>query len=302
MANAVKLYNEFYESSMRPPLYSAPWWLNATCGVHGWEVIPGKAEDGHIESLLPVCRTKIRGLNAIITPPMTQWLPVLSRDEFGPHSFADFIHSIPAFPIVDITVKPGLLVLNESQKIKIHFKYSYILTYTTTDFQFKSRYNENLKRNLREAEKKYTIEKSNDIPSFLSLCQSSYQLRKMNEPAWIEKIAPGIIHALEEHKAGNITLAFYKSEPVAGILTGWDSGTTYYLLGGRRNTEEGDSAHAILLDHAIGEAQQRGHDFDFEGSMQPGIANFFQSFGAIPVAYWHIQKFRGLGKLWSMLH
>jgi hypothetical protein len=302
MADALTLYNDFYQRSKHPPLYAAPWWLNATCGMHGWDVLPGNVVDGNIESLLPVCRTKIRGMNAIVTPPMTQWLPILSRDESDFNSFADFIHSIPKCPIVDITLKPTVHVSPESQSVQIQFKYSYILPYKENDLHFKSRYNENLKRNLRDAEKKYRIEISNDMAAFLSLCRSSYQIRKMNEPAWIGKIAPAVILSLWEHNAGRITFAYYEDEPIAGILAGWDLNTTYYLLGGRLNTTEGDSAHAILLDHAIGEAQQRGHDFDFEGSMQSGIANFFQSFGAIPEPYWHIRRFRGLGKLWAMLH
>src|SRR5690349_7309796 len=148
MADALTLYNDFYQRSKHPPLYAAPWWLNATCGVHGWDVLPGKVVDGNIKSLLPVCRTKIRGMNAIVTPPMTQWLPVLSRDELYPGSIDDFIHSIPKIPILDITLKPTVHASTEHQSIKIHFKYSYILFYNENNVDFKSRYNENLKRNL----------------------------------------------------------------------------------------------------------------------------------------------------------
>jgi len=99
-----------------------------------------------------------------------------------------------------------------------------------------------------------------------------------------------------------IHLAIHQGVAIAGILTGWDSKTSYYLAGGRNGDDQGASAHALLLDHVIHEAQTRGLAFDFEGSMNPGIANFFQSFGAKPESYLQIRKFRGMGKLWSLLH
>ena len=91
------------------------------------------------------------------------------------------------------------------------------------------------------------------------------------------------------------------NDPVAGIMTGWDATTAYYLLGGRNETG-GASAHAYLLDDAVSHAVAHERKFDFEGSMHPGIANFFQSFGAKPAPYIRIRKYKGLGKLWSYLH
>jgi hypothetical protein len=90
-------------------------------------------------------------------------------------------------------------------------------------------------------------------------------------------------------------------EVLAAVLVAWDPVSTYYLAGGRTARPGAASAHAILLDHAVGDAMARGTSFDFEGSMHPGIANFFQSFGARPEPFTRLTRFTGAGRLWAFL-
>ncbi len=302
VATSVKLYSELYEACDNAPLYAAPWWLNATCGPGGWDAIPLSDEDGLTSVMIPFYKTLIRGLSAVITAPMTQWLPVLKTDHSPVYPIAAFLQSLPECSILDLTMKPGKNPILPGPSFHVNFKYSYIIPHHEEHNHFKLNYNEGLRRNLREAEKNYAIAASDDIQTFLRLCQSSYHLRKMNPPSWLLYIVPVVVDALKEYRSGMINMVFHRGVAIAGILTGWDKDTTYYLSGGRHNDEQGAHAHALLLDHAISEAQQKGHKFDFEGSMHPGIANFFHSFGAAPESYWQIRKFRGMGKLWSLFH
>ena len=296
------MYTDFYASCDNAPLYAAPWWLDATCGQGGWDFVSLPGEEGKAAVFIPFYKTLIRGLSAFITPPMTQWLPVLTIDHSPVYSIASFLQLLPECSILDLTMKPGKNPILPGPSFHINHKYSFIIPHDGANGHFRLKYNEGLRRNLREAEKNYTIAASEDIETFLSLCQFSFHHRKMNPPFWLDHIVPMVIAALRKNHSGMINMAFYEGKAIAGILTGWDTDTTYYLLGGRRGDEPGASAHALLLDHAISEAQKKGHKFDFEGSMHPGIANFFQSFGAVPESYWQIRKFRGVGKLWSLFH
>jgi len=302
MATAVSQYNEYYETCLNPPLYSAPWWLDATCGKDGWDVFTFQNEYGQFVAVIPYCNTRIRGLRAVINPPLTQWLPILGETESIPHLLDAFIQSCFVYPILDVAVKPHTHVNAEELPFQYKIRYSYILRNTGNNFQARSGYNEGLKRNLREAEKLYTIQSSYDISTFLALCHSSFHQQKIKAPSWLDRIVPALFHSLHKNNRGQIDLAYLDNKPVAGILTAFDHSTSYYLTGGKGDMEQGASAHALLLDHAIEKAMEKGLDFDFEGSMQPGIANFFQSFGAVPEPYWHIRKFRGAGKLWSLFH
>ena len=108
--------------------------------------------------------------------------------------------------------------------------------------------------------------------------------------------------SLSDSQSGSLDFAMHNGKPIASILTAWDHKATYYLAGGRTGDEAGASAHALLLDKALINSIQAGREFDFEGSMHSGIANFFQSFGASPEEYWQVKKYRGLGKAWSLFH
>ena len=82
-------------------------------------------------------------------------------------------------------------------------------------------------------------------------------------------------------------------EPVVGAFVAHHAGTAYYIAGGQARTPEGEDAMALLLDRLITWSLEAGcHTFDFEGSMQPGIAFFFRSFGAVPHPYLRLQAGR----------
>ena len=75
------MYEEIYASTMQPPLYGAPWWLNASCGIEGWDVFCLNDQDKNQLAFLPYQKTVIRGMKAIVNPPMTQWLPMIRTSQ-----------------------------------------------------------------------------------------------------------------------------------------------------------------------------------------------------------------------------
>lgn len=300
-SSAVNAYHTLYASIKEPLLYSAPWWLDATCGQEGWDAIVRRDRDGLPLAALPYQHTRIRGLSALITPPFTQWVSLLGGGEpHGPLSLA-LLAELPKSSILDLSLRPDTTLRVPESGFPITLKYSFVITPAVGNEDHRKGYNEGLRRNLRQAEKQYMVKASNDIDVFLSLCRQSYEQQKMKPPQWLDIVVPRVHSALTSHQCGILTLATSNGKTIAGVLTAWDHATSYYLAGGRTADEQGASAHALLLDHAIRASHDRGTIFDFEGSMHPGIANFFQSFGGVPSAYWHIRKFRGAGKLWSLL-
>jgi hypothetical protein len=81
-----------------------------------------------------------------------------------------------------------------------------------------------------------------------------------------------------------------QGERIAGAVFAKNNRKIYYLLAW--NNEEGRSAAAshLLMDQVI--AAHAGSDIvlDFEGSDVPGIAHFFEGFGAEPLPYLSIRK------------
>jgi hypothetical protein len=286
-----------------PLLYTSPWWLDATCGAGGWDTGIGYNAERKPVAALPYHFTRIRGLSALITPPFTQWVSLLSQDnvvEPITQSMA-LLSELPKTAILDLSLRPDADPPISNHFFPVALKYSYIIPSTTTPEKIRSGYNEGLRRNIKQAEKGYTVEQSTDIASFLSLCKQSYQQQKVKVPSWLDRVVPAVFNGLLSHQCGMLTIAKANGQIIAGVLTAWDSRTSYYLAGGRIADDHGASAHALLLDNAIHAAIKRDTLFDFEGSMHPGIANFFQSFGAVPQSYWNIRRFRGAGRLWSLL-
>jgi len=282
-------------------LYAAPWWLDATCGVGGWDAGIGYNAERKPIAALPYRLTRIRGLTALTTPPFTQWVSLLSQDNIAEPSSMALLSELPQTAILDLSLRPDADLPFRDSLFPVALKYSYIIPSNTSRDQIRSGYNEGLRRNIKQAEKKYVVEASSDIVGFLSLCRQSYQQQRMKVPSWLDQVVPAVFTGLSSHGCGMLTIAKAQGKTIAGVLTAWDSKTSYYLAGGRTADDQGASGHAFLLDHAIHAACDRGTLFDFEGSMHPGIANFFQSFGAVPQSYWHIRKFRGAGRVWSLL-
>ena len=241
-------------------------------------------------------------MKAFINPPMSQWLPVLKTETDARISLVDFIGSLKAYSILDMSFRPEKNLLYPGEELPVHFKYSYLISPLQSKETIRSNYNEGLRRNLKLAENNYTIEESNDIKTFLSFCTNTYQQRKIKTPPWLLNVVPEVCNGLQKNQMGKLEFAFENGKPIAGILTGWDKQASYYLMAGRSGDEGGASAHSLLLHNAVMEANDAGRSFDFEGSMHAGIANFFHSFGANPQAYWQIKRFRGVGKLWALFH
>ena len=298
----VRSYISLFEAGTRPLLYAAPWWLDATCGENNWDAVVRKSEDGRVIAALPFHTTKIRGLSAVITPPLTQWVSLISSTDDSGISNQSLLNDLPKSSILDLCIRPEKELLHQGSDLPINLKYSFIIPDMDSMESVRKAYNEGLRRNLRQAEKNYTVEVSDDIAGFLSLCEQSYFQRNMKPPKWLDEVVRNVFKQLNLHQCGSITLAKVQGKVIAAVLTAWDQHSAYYLAGGRTADDQGASAHALLLDHAVAAAQSKGIAFDFEGSMHPGIANFFQSFGGSPVAYWQMRQFNGLGRLWSLFH
>lgn len=291
-------YHQLYEVQPDKRLYAAPWWLDATCGNDGWDACFSESEGTTLA--LPYCAQRIRGLAAMITPPLTQWVDILHQGT-APSSYSSLFSNLPDRPILDISVKPGIDLLPLPSSLRISSQYSYVLPPATNAAKAIAGYNDSLRYSLKLAPENFSIKREVDIQLLVQLYAAVFRQKSMKPPWWIASVLPRLIRAVLNRGQGEMRFARDRDKVIAGSLIVWDDSHDYYLVGGRDAGEGGMSAHAFLLHDAIVSAGARNHDFDFEGSMVAGIASFFQSFGAKPVPYTRIRRFRGMGRLWSMV-
>ena len=298
---SIRSYHTLFESARDVPLYSNPWWLDATCGVGGWNALISYDAAQRPIVGIPFLKGRIRGLSAIITPPMTQWVSLLSGEHDPGEANTFTLTALPKTSILDLAIKPDVRINLQDYSTAPALQYSFVIPRADDMKSVRAKYNEGLRRNLKQAGQLHTIEESGNLDGFQKLCHQTYRDRNMHAPSWFDRIVPGVYEKLIANQCGTLTLAITQGKIIAGILTAWDSFSTYYLAGGKVADDHGTAAHALLLDHAIQDACARGTSFDFEGSMHPGIANFFQSFGSVPVSYWYFKKYRGAGRVWASL-
>ena len=299
--DAVREYESLYETAGGSRLYTAPWWLGLTCGPAGWTALSHRDLQTGTRMALPVHVCRIRGMKALVTPPLTQWVDVLAESP-DPSPWTDaFIAGIPRLPIIDVQVSGMPEGTFSTHGIRAALRYSYILPASPDIAAVRAGYSEGLRRNLREARSAYAVEATDDAGILLAMMRSSYAQQNVAPPPGTDDVIPRVMTALATRGQGRCLVARDGKDVLAAVLVAWDPVSTYYLAGGRTSRPDAASAHSILLDHAVEDAMVRGTSFDFEGSMHPGIANFFQSFGARPEPFTRLTRFTGPGRLWALL-
>lgn len=300
-ADAIREYERLYESVGGSRLYTAPWWLGLTCGPAGWTALFHRDPQSGTRMAMPVHACRIRGMKALVTPPLTQWVDVLAESPDPSPWTEAFIAGIPKLPIIDVQVSGMPEGPFAAHRIRAVLRYSYILSASPDIAAVRTGYSEGLRRNLREARSAYVVESTDDPGILLEMIRASYAQQSIVPPPGTDNVIPRVMTALAGRGQGRCFVARDGQEVLAAVLVAWDPVATYYLAGGRTARPGGASAHTILLDHAVSEAMARGTSFDFEGSMHPGIANFFQSFGARPEPFTRLTRFTGPGRLWALL-
>jgi hypothetical protein len=155
-------------------------------------------------------------------------------------------------------------------------------------------FSKSFQRNLRAAERHYSISDCS-AAELHPLIESVFAMRDASSPLSLSTLGK-MIEILSDRGQCRTYAARDADGIQAAILTVWDHHTTYYLLGGRQQTDSKYGAN-LLLWQAIQDTAMRNQSFDFEGSMIEGVNKFFQSFGAQMTPYFYIYHYTGPARL-----
>ena len=103
-SDATRHYHTIYQQQESPPLYAAPWWLDQVCGPGKWDVLVTKNNHSLPSSCLPFYKTRIKGLSAITTPPLTQWVSIISDKENDQSQSEAWFDDLPNCRILDLSI------------------------------------------------------------------------------------------------------------------------------------------------------------------------------------------------------
>ena len=168
-------------------------------------------------------------------------------------------------------------------------RYTYLLDVSLSDEKLFEGMRSSTRQEIQRAEKSgMKILKENSLASIRELISNP------GEKQVLTNDLPDIFFRLGEklltdNRAFVLSIKNEKGKVDAAGFFAYYKGKTHYLMGqSSKNAPPGTMT--FLLMNAFREARLQGSIFDFEGSMNKGIENFFRAFGGKPVPYLYIRK------------
>ncbi len=298
-SNKIK-YAKFISNFDDVSIFSQPWWLDAVCGEDNWNVILVE-RDGIPVGSLPYFIKKKWFLNVITQPPLTQTIEPLfdikakNKDEKNTKYLSEIIAKLPKVPKFQMNLHSSItnwLPFFWEGYSQSNY-YTYILDSENDRESIWRDMSGKRRTEIRKSIKKEIKITSNEsIETFYSLYKDTF-LRKKRNPPYKKEFIINLINTCLERKSGR--LLFSKNRDGITLSCAffvWDNKKTYYLLGGLNANENTYGAQSLLLWDAIKYSIDSSKSFDFEGSMDKGIGQFFSSFGSERNNYFSITKNR----------
>lgn len=279
-------------------IFEQPWWLDAVAPGQ-W----GAAEverDGTIIARLPYYKTKRFGMKTIGMPAYTQTLGYCIKDTGAKSTkkyarqkdlILELIEKLPNGYSVDISLDHSCEYLFpfKWKGFKIEMAYSYRIDPIGDINILWSGLADNIRREIKKAQKKVTIEDFHPIEDLIELQNKTFarQGRSIDNAALIKRLDSTLI----EHNARKLLCAVDESGRIhAASYFVFDENCFYYLIGGSDPDLRNSGAASLLMWEGIKVASEISESFDFEGSMIEPIERFFRSFGGKPIPYWRVTR------------
>ncbi len=262
-------------------LYPYSWYLDLSSP--GW----GGLVKGDYEAVMPLTITRKFGFQMLLQPILAQQLGIFSADPPDETLISEFISAIPSrFRYIDINLNSLNMKLPEGIRHKERANYELSLGDSATT------YNTNTMRNLQKG-RAYPFDfREIRVGQYLELKYSPEE----NIPArkaYLRRIFGG----LESIERAGIFGLYFGEELQAAAVLGYAETRVVYMNGCSNLPGKETRAMFVLIDQLIGKSRGKFPVFDFEGSDLPGVARFFDGFGAYRTIYPRIiiRKFPFLG-------
>lgn len=280
------------------PLFFQPWWLQTTCFDWDYSLIE---EDGEVIAVWPYQIEKKLHLKLIRNPLLTPYL--------GPYFFEtkkidaeqkkkyieQLYQQIPAASFFQFEALPNTknLAFFVEKGFKISPHQTHYIYLEQNEDQLFSQIQNRRRSYIRKAMQQLTIEKCEqpDWELFQNWHQHAFQQKGIKYP-FNTQLFNQIFKAADEHQSSLfLTAKDEEGKVIAMLWTPFDQKTTYHLLSAFDPARPFNGAVDALVWTAILAAKERGNTvYDFEGSMDKGIAAFFKKLGGQVLPYDSFQK------------
>ncbi len=280
-------------------IFQQPWWLDAVA-PNAWDAVE-ISKGSQVVARLPYVIQTRRGMTYLTMPPLTQtlgpWLASstakyakqLARQKDLMTSLIEQLPSCDYFSQrfhYSITNWLPFYWHDFSQTTR----YTYVLENLADRSQVWAGFQENIRREIRKAQKRVAVRSDLDIERFLEINALTFQRQGQNLP-YSRELVRRLDAACAERQARRIFFAEDARGPIhAAIYLVWDENSAYYLMGGGDPELRNSGATSLLMWTAIQFAATVTQKFDFEGSMIEPVERFFRAFGARQQPYFQVTR------------
>lgn len=266
-------------------LYPCSWYLDRVSP--GWYALVMN----DYEMVMPLTWKRKYGLRMLIQPLLTQQLGVFSAAVPDSATVLEFLHSIsPKYILVDICLNSANQF--ETSSFRQDPRHNYELDISDAGMDAGKAYAGNTMRNLRKGLEYGDHVAKISLEDYLDLKFSLKENQRLKRSCF-EKVYGGL---QERGKAGIFGLHAGGKLHTAAFM-GYSKTRCIYLNGCSGAAGKERRGMFVLMDHLIRHHRGRKGIFDFEGSNIPGVARFFEGFGAERKTYPRITRnpFQKLG-------
>jgi len=270
-------YDRCIRLSPRGRLYAQSWYLD--CTTDRWDLLV----QGDYEAVMPFARRRKYGIPYIYPPPWTQQLGVFSPDRLTEASLLGFLKSIPTrFLLVDY-----MLGAESGLEHRAFAKRNNFILRLDQDFDaLRERFNANRRRISRYPFEGMRLERDGDAEELLHL----YAGLAVDYPVHRDGLQKMKCLLRAERKEMSVWTVYRHGSLLGGLVWGRDERRISYLLPVNPAASREWNLSSYVLLSLIREFQGSGLILDFMGSMDPGVADFYRSFGATEEAYYRFQR------------
>lgn len=305
-ANNKELYRKLCdEQGSAIPLFQQYWWMEAVCADKEWDVLFATTSDGSITAALPYLIGRKAGMRYVVQPQLTQFCGIWYNRQMMP---TDARHreqfEVAAAEKIIAQIKQLHLVYfqqNLAPEITNWLPFHWAGFHQTTRYTYRindiddstevfARFSKNERQ--RRIEKVLhhcqTVELSpTRFTDFQDRCRQATGQKNLLSRRLVERVCGA---AKERGQSLCIGLSDEKDTLMAALFVPYDDKCAYYLIPALAPEHRNNGAMETLVWIALQRLAGITRCFDFEGSMDRGIGQYYRSFGAQQVPYHSLSK------------
>jgi|JI10StandDraft_1071094.scaffolds.fasta_scaffold175881_1 hypothetical protein len=274
-------YDTCIAQSLNSRIYAFSWYLDAV--ADNWDVLIY----GDYEAVMPLPWRRKWGIAYIYTPAWIQQLGIFFKVQLSEQHFLELMAAVPA------KFKKISLLFNEQNFInhpQISVRNNFLLSLHDSYEQLFNNYQKNRHQALKNALEFETIIQFSTTPdAIIQLHQEFIQPKTHLKHTDMDHLKK-LLSTLKIDSEVYYYESWFKNKLIGGAIFLKSGNRYYYLLSAVNEDGKKMQSMSLILNEFIKNHAGQNCFFDFEGSMIPGIASFFKSFGAEKVSYYFYQK------------